>query len=71
MKRILTLVLLVFLAVGLKAQQSENKEYLLFEFMKVQPGNWGDYYSVEEFWSGIHRITSYNVCYTKLLRSMS
>lgn len=55
MKRLLTLVLLVFLAVGLKAQQNENKEYLLFEFMKVQPGNWGDYYSVEEFWSGIHQ----------------
>jgi len=48
-------MLLVFLVVGAKAQQDDAKEYLLFEFMKVQPGNWNDYLSVEEFWSGIHQ----------------
>lgn len=55
MKKILSLVLMMLLVVGLKAQQNDAKEYLLFEFMQVQPGHWNDYYAVEEFWSGIHQ----------------
>lgn len=55
MKKILTFVFLAVWSIGLNAQQNDDKEYLLFEFMKVQQGHWGDYYAVEDFWSGIHQ----------------
>ncbi|WP_163712144.1 hypothetical protein [Mangrovibacterium lignilyticum] len=55
MKRILTLTLIVFLALSLKAQENDAKEYLLFEFMQVPDENGSDYWDVESFWSGIHQ----------------
>ena len=39
--------------------QDEGRPYLL-----IGPGRWGS----NDPWLGIPRITSYNVCYTKLLR---
>jgi len=55
MKKILTFVFLALWSISLNAQQDDDKEYLLFEFMKVQQGHWDDYYAVEDFWSGIHK----------------
>ena len=55
MKKILTFIFLALWSISMNAQQNDAKEYLLFEFMKVEPGHWGDYYDVEGFWSGIHQ----------------
>ena len=55
MKKILTLTLILLATIGLKAQQSNPPEYLLFEFMSVPDENTQDYLAVEQFWSGIHQ----------------
>ncbi len=55
MKKLLTFVLVICLAVGLKAQEKPAPLYLLFEFMQVKGENGSDYWAVEDFWSGIHK----------------
>ena len=55
MKKILILTLILLATLGLKAQQSNPPEYLLFEFMSVPDENTQDYLAVEQFWSGIHQ----------------
>lgn len=55
MKKLVAMVMLVFMILGLNAQEKPATNYLLFEFMQVDAENGSDYWSVEEFWSGIHK----------------
>ena len=55
MKKILTFMLVIFMAVSLKAQEKPAPLYLLFEFMQVNDEQGSNYFQVEEFWSGIHK----------------
>lgn len=55
MKKLLTLVLVIFMSIATHAQEKPASQYLLFEFMQVSAENSSDYWSVEEFWSGIHK----------------
>jgi len=55
MKKLFTLALISLMTVSLMAQKSEQKLYLLFEFMQVNDENGSDYWKVEDFWSGIHK----------------
>lgn len=53
MKAIFSFFLVVVMAIGVKAQDSPQQLYLLFEFMQVKNEAGSDYYQVEQFWSGI------------------
>ncbi|HZL12214.1 MAG TPA: hypothetical protein VFC65_19690 [Prolixibacteraceae bacterium] len=55
MKRLLTLGLVILMTFSLKAQEKPAQQYLLFEFMHVKADKGSDYWSVEDFWSGIHK----------------
>jgi hypothetical protein len=55
MKRLITLLLIIFMAVRMNAQENQEQLYLLFEFMQVNDEQDSDYWQVEEFWSGIHK----------------
>jgi len=55
MKTLLTLVLVVLISFGVKAQEKASSLYLLFEFMHVEGQHGSDYWQVEDFWSGIHK----------------
>jgi hypothetical protein len=55
MKKVLTFVLVIFMAVNLKAQEKPASLYLLFEFMQVNDEQGSNYWQVEDFWSGIHK----------------
>ena len=55
MRKLLTLFLVVFMTIGMNAQNNPPQLYLLFEFMQVKSENQSDYQQVEEFWSGIHK----------------
>ena len=55
MKTIFTLVLVALITFGSKAQEKGSSLYLLFEFMHVDSHSGGDYWQVEDFWSGIHK----------------
>ncbi len=55
MKTLLTLILVALISFGTKAQEKASSLYLLFEFMHVDSQNSGDYWQIEDFWSGIHK----------------
>ena len=55
MKTLLTLTLVFYISLGVQAQEKSSQLYLLFEFMQVDSHNSGDYWQVEDFWSGIHK----------------
>jgi len=55
MRTLLTLVLVVLINHGIKAQETATPLYLLFEFMQVDSHSSGESWQVEDFWSGIHR----------------
>ena len=55
MKKLITLVLIIFMTVRMNAQENREQLYLLFEFMQVNDEKDSDYWQVEEFWSGIHK----------------
>jgi hypothetical protein len=55
MKKLLTLALVVFMAFRMNAQESPKHLYLLFEFMQVNDEHGSDYWTVEDFWSAIHK----------------
>ena len=55
MKTLFSLALVLIITFGVKAQENPASQYLLFEFMQVKAENGSDYWSVEEFWSGIHK----------------
>ena len=55
MKTLFALALVLIITFGVKAQENPASQYLLFEFMQVKAENGSDYWSVEEFWSGIHK----------------
>ncbi|WP_372775046.1 hypothetical protein [Mangrovibacterium sp.] len=55
MKIVLVATLVIFLAIGVNAQQEPATEFLLFEFMEVPDENGNAYWQVESFWSGIHQ----------------
>jgi len=55
MKSLFSFVLVVAMAIGVRAQDSPSQLYLLFEFMQVKNEAGSDYYQVEQFWSGIHQ----------------
>ncbi|MCA6074898.1 hypothetical protein [Fulvivirga sedimenti] len=52
MKKLFTLCLVIFMASSMFAQ---DLPYLVFEFMKVEDTNGGDYMEIETFWSKIHQ----------------
>jgi len=59
MKKTLTLLIVILMTFSIKTyaqtQDKPGQQYLLFEFMQVKAENSSDYWSVEEFWSGIHK----------------
>ena len=55
MKKLITLLLVVFITTRVEAQENPKQLYLLFEFMQVNDEQESDYWEVEEFWSGIHK----------------
>ena len=55
MKKLLSLVLVLLISFGVKAQEKTSSLYLLFEFMHVEGQHSNDYWDVEDFWSGIHK----------------
>jgi hypothetical protein len=55
MKKILIVCLVILMAFSTKAQDKPKPLYLLFEFMQLNEEHGNDYWSVEEFWSGIHK----------------
>ena len=55
MKKLITLLLVIFITMQLEAQENSKPLYLLFEFMQVNDEQESDYWEVEEFWSGIHK----------------
>ncbi len=55
MKNLIALIMVFFMTISIQAQEKPANNYLLFEFMHVKADNGSDYWSVEEFWSGIHK----------------
>jgi hypothetical protein len=55
MKTLITLALVLLINIGIKAQEAASPLYLLFEFMQVDSHTTGDYWQVEDFWSGLHK----------------
>lgn len=55
MKKLFVFVVVILMNLGIDAQEKPATQYLLFEFMQVNGENSSDYWSVEEFWSGIHK----------------
>ena len=55
MKNLLTVVVAVWMTTVSFAQETPEKLYLIFEFMRVNDEHGGDYMEVEEFWSKLHK----------------